>query len=56
MEKNKELRKLSDKLRNRWEEYYVCERGIEHHIIHTPHHKDPIHIQVISHPDQLIDL
>ena len=51
---NKKLRNLSDKLRNVWEENYVCERGIEHHIIHTPYYKDPIHIEIITHPDQLL--
>ena len=53
MEKTKELRNLSDKLRNRWEETWVCEKGIEHHVIHSPYYKDPIHIEIITHPDQL---
>jgi hypothetical protein len=53
MEKTKELRNLSDKLRNRWEETWVCEKGIEHHVIHSPYYKDPIHIEIINHPDQL---
>ena len=51
--KEEKLKKLSASLRTRWEETWVCEKGIEHHVIHSPHYPDPIHIEIINHPDQL---
>lgn len=52
-DKINQLRKISTRIRKVAEERWVDEYGIENILIHSPHHNEPIHIQIIETREQL---